>query len=591
MTIYKAPVEDIKFLFNHVLNFKEISKLSGYEDASPDIVEAILEQAAKFYEQVLSPTNKIADHQGSKLQDNKIITAPILDDVYKQLIEGGWPGLACSRDFGGQGMPALLAVATDEMSHSANMAFSLCPMLSKGVVTALTLYGSEKQKEIYLSKLISGTWSGTMNLTEPQAGSDLSTVKTSAKPIDSHYLLSGQKIYITWGEHELAENIIHLVLARIPNAPEGVKGISLFIVPKFLIDQDGNILKKNDISCIGIESKLGIHASPTCTMSFGENDGAIGYLVGPENQGLACMFAMMNEARLAVGLQGVAVSERAYQQAVAFSKDRIQGNVPDNKNAPIIEHPDVRRMLMTMRGLIEGGRALTYSAYMHIDHKEKLDEEEKVSYHQRRIDLLTPIIKGWCTENSIEVTSLGVQIHGGMGFIEETGAAQHLRDARILPIYEGTSGIQALDLVGRKLMKDQGRSITELLAELNEVAQEAKKYNFEDLAINIEIALKACKEAIALLLNAKKKDWFTLPAASFNMMMLLGGTVAGTMLVKSAVAADAIMKQNPNVSVFYKNKISTAIFFAEHILPRNIGYLRAIKYGSKSIMAINAKDF
>ena len=350
-------------------------------------------------------------------------------------------------------------------------------------------------------------------------------------------------------------------------------------------------MKKNDISCIGIESKLGIHASPTCTMSFGENDGAIGYLVGPENQGLACMFAMMNEARLAVGLQGVAVSERAYQQAVAFSKDRIQGNVPGNKNAPIIEHPDVRRMLMTMRGLIQGGRALTYSAYMHIDHKEKLDEEEKVSYHQRRIDLLTPIIKGWCTENSIEVTSLGVQVHGGMGFIEETGAAQHLRDARILPIYEGTSGIQALDLVGRKLMKDQGRSITELLAELNEVAQEAKKYNFEDIAINIEIALKACKEATALLLKTGKKDWFTLPAASFNMLMLLGGTVAGTMLAKSAVAADAIIKQNPDVSVFYKNKISTAIFFAEHILPRNIGYLRAIKYGSKSIMAINAKDF
>ena len=591
MTRYNAPIDDIKFLFGHVLNFQEISKLSGYEDASPDIVEAILDQAAKFYEQVLSPTNKIADHQGSKLDGNKVITAPILDDVYKQLIEGGWPGLACSRVFGGQGMPALLAVATDEMSHSANMAFSLCPMLSKGVVTALTLYGSDKQKEIYLSKLISGTWSGTMNLTESQAGSDLSVVKTLATPVDDHYLLSGQKIYITWGEHELTENIIHLVLARIPNAPEGVKGISLFIVPKFLIDQDGNILKKNDVSCISIESKLGIHASPTCTMSFGENDGAIGYLVGPENQGLACMFAMMNEARLAVGLQGVAVSERAYQQAVAFSKDRIQGNVPDNKNAPIIEHPDVRRMLMTMRGLIEGGRALTYSAYMHTDYKEKLDEGEKISYHQRRIDLLTPVVKGWCTENSIEVTSLGVQIHGGMGFIEETGAAQHLRDARILPIYEGTSGIQALDLVGRKLMKDDGRSITELLAELNGVVKEAKEYNFEDMAINIEIALNACKEATALLLSAEKKDWFTLPAASFNMMMLLGGTVAGVMLVKSAVAADAIIKQNPDASVFYKNKVSTAIFFAEHILPRNIGYLSAIKYGSKSIMGINAKDF
>ncbi len=591
MTSYSAPINDIKFLYDHVLDFQKISQLPGYEEATPDLVDAILEQASRFYENVLSPTNKIADNQGTKFEENKVMTAPILDDVYEQFIEGGWTSLAFSVDHGGQGMPALLSVAADEMSHSANMAFSLCPMLSKGVVTALSLYGNEEQKKIYLNKLIAGSWSGTMNLTEPQAGSDLSAIKTIATPDDGHYLLKGQKIYITWGEHQLTENIIHLVLATTPGAPPGVKGISLFIVPKYLVDINGDISKKNDITCIGIEEKLGIHASPTCTMSLGENDGAVGYLVGSEYQGLTYMFAMMNDARLAVGLQGVAISERAYQQAVSFSKDRIQGSVPGIKNVPIIEHPDVRRMLMTMRGLIEGGRALTYSAYMHLDYVEKLDRKEQISYHQRRIDLLTPIIKGWCTENSIEVTSLGIQIHGGMGFIEETGAAQYFRDARILPIYEGTSGIQALDLVGRKLQKDKGKSVKELLHDLHDIVNVAKNSNLEDMSLHIEAALAYCAEATELLLDREKKDWSAAPAASFNMMMLLGGTVAGAMLLKSAIAASSIIKEHNDKTMFYKNKVSTATFYAEFILPRNVGYFKAIKYGSKSIMMIDAEDF
>ena len=591
MNDYSAPLDDMKFLFDHVLDLPKISYLPGYEDATPDIIEAILLEAARFYEEVLAPTNKTADIQGSKLVEGNIITAPALDGVYKKIVEAGWPGLTGSNDFGGQGMPILLSAAIDEMTHSSNMAFSLCPMLTKGVATALNLYGDKQQKCTYLSKLITGSWSGTMNLTEPQAGSDLSAVKTTAIREDDHYLLSGQKIYITWGEHDLAENIIHLVLARTPNSPEGVKGISLFIVPKFLVTKDGSIGEKNDVSCIGIEKKLGIHASPTCTMSFGENDGAIGYLVGSENQGLVYMFAMMNEARLAVGLQGVSVSERAYQQAVHFAKDRIQGSTPKKKNTAIIQHPDVRRMLMTMRSLIEGGRALTYSAFMHLDYVNKLDDKDQTTYHQRRVDLLTPIIKGWCTENSVEVTSLGIQVHGGMGFIEETGAAQYMRDARILPIYEGTNGIQGLDLVGRKLIGDKGKALKEFLGDLSIIEKEARVLKLTSMAEALKTSLDTCSEASDFLLTEVKNDWAILSASAFNMMMLAGGTAAGAMLIKSAVAATLLIKEDSGDTAFNRKKILTANFFLEHILPRNITYYKAIKSGSKSIMALDLQDF
>jgi len=591
MTTYSAPLDDIKFLLNNVLEMPSISKLPGFEDATPDMVDAILNEAARFYGEVLAPTNKLADSQGSRLDGDRVVTAPALDGIYKQIVNAGWPGLTGSRDFGGQGLPMLLSVAVDEMSQSANMAFSLCPMLTKGVVTALNIYGSSDQKKMYLSNLISGAWSGTMNLTEPQAGSDLSAVKTKATLNGDHYLLSGQKIYITWGDHDFTDNIIHLVLARTPGAPEGVKGISLFIVPKFLINDNGEAGERNDVRCVGVEHKLGIHASPTCTLSFGEKDGAIGYLIGDENQGLVYMFAMMNEARLAVGLQGISVSERAYQQAVYFAKERVQGSTPDNKNTTIIHHPDVRRMLMTMRALIESGRALTYSAFMHEDYMHKSDNKERKTYHQRRIDLLTPLVKGWCTENSVEITSLGLQIHGGMGFIEETGAAQHMRDARILPIYEGTNGIQALDLVGRKLSRDKGKAAIELLEDLSLIVRDSRVAKLEVLANSLEASLAACKEAITILLTEGKQDW-TIPCASaFNVMMLMGGTAAGAMLAKSAIVASNLNDKSSGNAIFNKNKILTAIFYAEQVMPRNTAYLEAIRAGSKSIMALDVKYF
>lgn len=405
---------------------------------------------------MVAPTNQPADRQGTQLDGTTVITAPVLDGIYQQMLAAGWMGLAADVNYGGQGMPGVLSIAVDEMSQSANMAFSLCPMLTKGVVTALSIYGSDQQKAFYLPRLISGEWSGTMNLTESQAGSDLAAVRTKATPNGDHYLLSGQKIYITWGDHEYSDNIIHLVLARTPDAPAGVKGISLFLVPKYQFKDDGTRGERNDVYCVGLEHKMGIHASPTCTLAFGDNGGAVGYLIGEENQGLVYMFAMMNEARLAVGLQGVAVSERAYQQAVAFAKERIQGAIPGKNGVAIIHHPDVRRMLMQMRALTEGARAMAYSALAHEDRAHKLEDQEQSRYHQRRVDLLTPLVKGWCTEISLEVASLGIQVHGGMGYVEETGAAQHLRDARILPIYEGTNGIQAMDLVGRKIARDQG---------------------------------------------------------------------------------------------------------------------------------------
>ncbi len=589
MTVYNAPVDDMKFLLNNVLGMESIAQLPGYEEATPDMVDAIIDEAARFYGEVLAPTNQVADFQGSRLKGDKVITAPALDGIYQQIVDAGWPGLTGDVNYGGQGLPALLAVAVDEMSQSANMAFSLCPMLTKGVVTALSLYGSDDQKEIYLNNLVSGTWTGTMNLTEPQAGSDLAAVRTKAVPNGDHYLVSGQKIFITWGDHDYTDNIIHLVLARTPDAPEGVKGISLFVVPKFLINEDGSAGERNDIHCVGVEHKLGIHASPTCSLSFGDNGGAVGYLVGEENQGLVYMFAMMNEARLAVGLQGVSISERAYQQAVEFAKDRVQGSVPGNKKAAIIHHPDVRRMLMLMRSLTQAARALAYLSFAHEDYVHKLEDEDQIAYHQRRVDLLTPLVKGWCTEISMEVTSLGVQVHGGMGFVEETGAAQHMRDARILPIYEGTNGIQALDLVGRKLARDKGQSAIELLGELNQVVDDARTAGLDVIADSLASSLAACQEAAQILLAGE--DCTTPSSAAYNMLMLMGTTVAGAMLSKSAVAATNLNAAGEGNTSFNNNKIITAKFFSQHVMPRNSGYLEAVKAGSESVMALDVEGF
>src|ERR671928_2241840 len=468
MSAYQAPLKDMKFVLNELAGLEEIAKLPGYGEATPDTVDAILEEASKFASGVLDPINYSGDQEGSKWSDGAVRTPKGFREAYRQFCEGGWNALPFEAEWGGQSLPRLGSTPVQEMWKSSNMSFSLCPLLTQGAIEALLLRGSEELKRRYLPKMVEGSWTGTMNLTEPQAGSDLSLVRTRAERQGDHYLISGQKIFITYGEHDLAENIVHLVLARTPEAPEGVKGISLFVVPKFIPNEDGTPGKRNSAKCASIEHKLGIHASPTAVMVY---DRAVGYLVGEENRGLEYMFIMMNAARFAVGLEGVAISERAFQRALAFSKERIQGRdlVEGGKAVPIIHHPDVRRMLMLMKSQTEAMRALAYTTAAAMDFARKSPDAEARKRHQAFVDLMIPVVKGWSTETGIEVASLGVQVHGGMGFVEETGAAQYLRDARITTIYEGTTGIQAMDLVGRKVARDGGATARAWLAEVRKV--------------------------------------------------------------------------------------------------------------------------
>src|SRR5690349_9565006 len=501
MSTYQAPLKDMKFVLHELAGLEEVAKLPGYGEASPDTVDAILEEAAKFATGVLDPINYSGDQEGSKWADGAVRTPKGFREAYKQFCEGGWNALPFEADWGGQGLPRLVSTPVQEMWKSSNMSFSLCPLLTQGAIEALLLRGSEELKQAYLPKMVEGSWTGTMNLTEPQAGSDLALVRTRAERQGDHYLISGQKIFITYGEHDMAENIVHLVLARTPEAPEGVKGISLFVVPKFIPNADGTPGKRNSAKCASIEHKLGIHASPTAVMVY---EDAVGYLVGEENKGLSYMFIMMNAARFSVGLEGVAIAERAFQRALGYARERLQGRdvAGGGGTVPIIRHPDVRRMLMLMKSQTEAMRALAYTTAAAMDFAAKTQSKAQQAF----VDLMIPVVKGWCTETGIEVASLGVQVHGGMGFIEETGAAQHLRDARITTIYEGTTGIQAMDLVGRKIAREAGATAKAWLASLKQLdADLAKSGNSDVKSLRAQLAAgaQAVADCVSFIVETK----------------------------------------------------------------------------------------
>ena len=585
MTVYKVPQQELQFVLEHLVNYSKLCTLPGFEESGQDMVAAILPEAAKFFEQVVAPTNWASNTQPAYLESDRVMTSPALDGVYQQMVEAGWCSLSGATKYGGAGFPGVIDAVVQEMLQSANVGFSLLPTLTRGVIRALNSYGSEQQKDQYLEKLISGVWSGTMNLTESQAGSDLSAVKTKAIPADDHYLISGQKIYITWGDHEQAENIIHLVLARLPDAPEGNEGISLFLVPKYTLNDDGSIGSQNDVKAVGVEHKLGIHSSPTCTLAFGDNGGAIGYLVGPKNQGLMCMFSMMNHARLAVGHQGVSLSERAYQQAVEYASQRVQGTVQGIEGrAPIIHHPDVVRMLAQMRALTEGGRAISLYAMTAEDRSTHHQEQQTRELCAQRVEIMTPLVKGWCTEMAMETTSLGVQVHGGMGFIEETGAAQHMRDARILPIYEGTNGIQALDFIGRKCLRDKGSGLQQLITEMTQTVDDCdiESKSIKTLLDNLINTIDQCQLALEHILQAPHKTSFV----AYQFMMLFGNSIAYWLLVILACAAQRKI-QAGDTDQFLRQKIATTQFYSAQILPRNHMHLEAIISDVKFVDDLN----
>lgn len=586
MADYNAPVKDMKLALNQIARMTELSTLPVFEDASADMVDAILDEAARVARDVVAPTNWDGDQKGVSLKDGGVVCPESFRDAYNQYAEGGWGSLQFDPEHGGQGMPYLLSVAVMEMWQAANMAWGLCPLLSQGAVECLSINADDALKAVYLPKLISGEWAGTMNLTEGSAGSDLSQVRCKAEKDGDMYRVTGEKIFITWGDHSLTENIVHLVLARLPDAPAGVRGISLFLVPKYLVNADGSLGEYNNTKPLSLEHKMGIHASPTAVMGF---ENSVGYLVGEENRGLACMFTMMNNARLGVGLQGVAISERAYQQALVFANERIQSPAVGYKvPGPIIRHGDVRRMLLTMKALTEAGRALTYDACGSIDFAHNAEDESRRSREKARAALLTPVVKGWCTEFAQEVTSLGVQVHGGMGFVEETGAAQHYRDARILPIYEGTNGIQALDLVGRKVLLDKGEALTLLLAEMRETI--ALGGAFADLAADLEHAVVAIETVRDQLLAGAADDPQLAGAVAYNFMMLLG-TVAGAWeLLRQAEAAKALQAEGDDDAFLDAKQVTTRFYF-EQILPRYLGYARMVKAGSATITEMTDDQF
>ncbi|HEX4077969.1 MAG TPA: acyl-CoA dehydrogenase [Rhizomicrobium sp.] len=593
---YTAPIADMRFAATRLAGFAEIAGLPGGEELSEDLLASILEQGGRFAAGVLAPLNRVGDRQGSRLE-NGVVRAPDgWSDAYRAFVEAGWNAVPFEPRHGGQGLPWLVAVALQEMWHCASMAFALCPMLTQAAVEAIGHHGSRALKERFLPKMISGAWTGTMNLTESQAGSDLAAVRTRAVRENGHYRITGQKIFITYGDHELAENIVHLVLARLPDAPAGVKGISLFVVPKYLVDEDGSIGAHNDLRCVSLEEKMGIHASPTAVMSYGDNGGALGLIVGEENKGLQYMFTTMNNARLSVGLEGVGIAERALQKAASFARERVQGRDMAGhspKPVTIIHHPDVRRMLLTMRALTEASRALAYFAAGKLDLSRRHPDAAVRHRAQTVADLLVPVVKGWGTEVGSETASLGVQVHGGMGYIEETGAAQFMRDAKIAEIYEGTNGIQANDLIGRKLTRDGGETAKAFIAEMRGLDGElaAARANLAQLRFALGEGLTSLESVTDWILARQREEPRDAAAGAMSYLRLWGTVCGGWLMARAAIAAKANLAVGEGDPQFLRAKIVTARFYGEQILPRASSLAAAATAGAGTLMEMDDAAF
>ena len=592
MSNYVAPVKEMRFLLDEIAGLEEIAGLPGYEDAGPDLVSAILDEAGKFAANELAPMNRSGDLTGSRLENGVVYTPEGFKEAYRKFVDAGWCSVAIDAEYGGQGLPRAVGTAVSEIVAAANLSFSLCPMLTHGAVDLLIHHGTFEQKHTYLAKMISGEWSGTMNMTEPHAGSDVGSIKTRAVPEGDRYRITGTKIYITYGEHEMADNIIHMVLARTPEAPPGSKGISCFIVPKYLVNEDGSLGERNDLRCVSLEHKLGINASPTAVMSFGDSEGAVGYLIGEEFDGMRCMFTMMNMARLDVGLEGIAIADRAYQQALLYARDRIQGRPVDGslkEAVPIIQHPDVRHMLMTMKTTTEAARALAYFTAAQLDISARHADEGRRRKSQGLVEFLTPVVKAWATDIGVEMASIGIQVHGGMGFIEETGAAQHYRDARITPIYEGTNGIQALDLVGRKLMYDDGIHVRRLLDDMRATANElgSCKGGIGVLGKRLVTAIHDLKVATDWMMETRAtgtpNDW---AGGATDYLRMLGVTTGGYLMGRAALAAKLRLARDDEDRDFLKAKIVTAQFYGDHVLPRAGALLGPATRGAELLFAI-----
>ncbi|MFJ3054095.1 acyl-CoA dehydrogenase [Pseudomonas nitroreducens] len=597
MSEYSAPLRDMQFILDDLGLLARLQALPGQEEIGSDLAQAILAEAGRFASGVLAPLNSVGDRQGARWNDGAVRTADGWKPAYEQFVEGGWNALSCSPEFGGQGIARLLSAAVEEMWNAANVAFGLCPMLTRGAIEAVELHGSAALKETWLPKLISGEWTGTMNLTEPQAGSDLAAVRSRAERNgDGTYRVFGQKIFITYGEHDLTENIVHLVLARVPGAPEGVKGISLFLVPKVLLDASGKPDARNDVRCVSIEHKLGIHGSPTAVLAFGDRDGAVGWLVGEENRGLEYMFSMMNAARFSVGIEGIGLSERAYQRALAYARERRQGSElgsASREKVAILRHPDVRRMLLSMKSRVEAMRALGCEVALAMDVASGHPDPEVRREQQAFVDLLIPVVKAWSTENAIDIASLGVQIHGGMGFIEETGAAQHLRDARITTIYEGTTGMQANDLVGRKIARDRGVAALALIARMRDCARRLPRSEdaLEPIGHALDLALDALERGVSCIVQRYDQQPREIALGAVPFLQLFGLVAGGWQLASSALVAWQRLQDGTGDPAFYRAKLHTAQFYACHLLPMADGLARTLTDGGESALEMDDESF